>query len=240
MSWETKTDYCGLAIANKLICKAANENKSGQYLEKLGQNGQIAATKAFGVTASPSNEYAVAANLGSTDLKVKLGKITTVEGVRYALQSVRVSTGAAQEPSVSATSEQVESTTDGHDNYFEEIAIPIDADEVAQILLSAFTLSGTGCELVKCDLDLSCTIGKSTVKGLPVASDPHTGKMVVSASIGQYGSTVPTITASSGWEISSPLTSDDPDADLPTWTVSLSKPLSKTHVTSSSGGSEQS
>ena len=47
MSWETKEDYCGLEIEDKLLVKSANTNTTGQYLEKHGRLGSYAATKAF-------------------------------------------------------------------------------------------------------------------------------------------------------------------------------------------------
>ena len=41
MSWDTKTDYCGLAVDGKLQIKSATMNRSGQYLEKLGKNAAV-------------------------------------------------------------------------------------------------------------------------------------------------------------------------------------------------------
>ena len=57
MSWDPKPDYCGLGGGQSpvLKVKSANLNASSQFLEKLGQKGEIAATKLFGTkNASPS------------------------------------------------------------------------------------------------------------------------------------------------------------------------------------------
>ena len=225
MSWESKTDYCGIAATNLLV-KSSTENRSGQYLEKLGQDGAIAVTKPFGTeNATPSNEYVIS---GALSLSVQPGKVTTVSQKRYALQSVSVKTGAGIEPTVSASSVQIESTSDGVDAKFEAVSLSLSPEEIAQqVIAGAFTLSGTGCELVETQTDVSCTVSPHTKNGDPVASGVHTAHVTVQVTIGQYGTTVPTLTAGTGWDISSPLTCDDPDADMPTWTATLSKPIAK-------------
>lgn len=226
MSWETKTDYCGFAADGKLQIKSATMNRSGQYLEKLGQNAAIAATKAFGVNDSPSCDYTVVA--AHTLTGVKLGKIVTADGKKYALQSLKYECGAGSEPTFSASSREVESTaTDATCNHFDVPEFEISPEEVAEILASAFTLTGEMCELTKCSLEASCTVNVHTVNGVVVASDVHTGHIQVSVTIGQYGEALPVLTAASGWDISSPLTCTDPDSDLPEWTATLSKPLAK-------------
>lgn len=228
MSWESKTDYCGLAIANKLICKSANENRSGQYLEKTGEHGDIVATKPFGTAnASPSNEYSVVDDISFTSGQIALGAVASVSSKKYMLQSVSISTGSATEPTFSATSVQVEdSATTG--NKFEIPAFDLSADDIAQILFDAFTLTGSGCEVTQCNAEISCTVGLHTVNGDPRASDPHTAHIQVTATILQTDSTPPTVSPGNGWDVSSPLSCDDPDADLPTWSVTLSKKLAKT------------
>ena len=140
MSWESKTDYCGLSDGTILQIKSSNENRGSQYLEKLGQNGAIAATKLYGTNnASPSCEYTIKK---AGNVTVQIGKITTVDNKRYALQQVVYTTGAGQEPTLTATSVQVESTTDGEDRMFEPVTLAVDPEETAQVVLSAATVSG--------------------------------------------------------------------------------------------------
>ena len=230
MSWESKTDYCGLAVANKLQIKAATMNRTGQYLEKLGKNAAIAATKAFGTADAPQCEYTVlASHTFEGNAALKLGTITSQDGKKYALQSIHYENGSGVEPKFTGVSREVESgATDANSNHFDVPSFTISPEEVAEILMAAFTLTGASCELTKCALDASCVVNPHTVNGGIVASDVHSGHVQVQATIGQYGSTVPTVAAGTGWDISSPLTCTDPDADLPEWTVTLSKPLAKT------------
>lgn len=229
MSWDSKTDYCGLASEGKIKVKSSTENRSGQYLEKLGQNGEIVATKAFGETASPSNDYVLVSDVSFSGLNaISLGKIVTVGTEKFCLQSISVKTSAGGEPTLSANAVQVESgATDAGAVTFDVPTFTVSKDEVAQLLFSAFTVGGETNELVECGAEISCSVGTHTVNGVVVASSASAGKIVVTATIGQYGTDAPTVTVSSGWEVSSPLTCSDPDSDFQTWTVSLSKPLSK-------------
>jgi len=226
MSWDTKTDYCGLEIANTLKCKGSNMNAGGEYLEKAGQSGAICATKPYGANGSPSCEYSILKP--GTLTGVKLGKIVTADGKKYALQSFKYECGAGAEPTFSASSREVEPTVDDSKcNHFDVPEFEISPEEVAEILAGAFKLSGDGCELTKCSLEASCTVNVHTVNGVPVASDVHTGHIKVSVTIGQYGEAAPVLAAEEGWDVSSPLTCTDPDSDLPEWTAALSKPLAK-------------
>jgi len=238
MSWETKTDYCGLAVANKVSVKSANENRSGKYLEKLGQDGHIAATKPYGTAnAAPSNEYVIEDAHTFAAGAVKLGKVTTFGGKKYRLDKVSGSSGAGQEPTFSGTCVQAEDRA-ADDFFFELPSFALSPDEVAQVFFGAFTLpegtqespKNTGVEITQVSFEASCTVGLHTKNGDPLASSIHTGHIVVNATLGQYGEQTPEISAASGWDISSPLTCDDPDSDMPSWSFSLSKPLTKRAV----------
>lgn len=233
MSWETKTDYCGIAIANKLLVKSATLNRTGQYLEKHGQNGGYAKTKAFGVRSAPSNTYTVAAEFELEN--VALGTVNTVDGKKYALESIRWTTGADQEPTVEATAAEVASGGATR-NTFAVPELALSPDQIAQIALEAFTLpAGTeqapknvGCELVSCGGEISCKVGTNDQNGIPKAHDVTNGHIVVNVTIAQYGEMEPELTPGTGWDISSPLTCSDPDSDMPEWTATLTKPLTKT------------
>ncbi len=225
MSWDRRTDYCGLANGTSVKCKGSNENRSGSYLEKTGEHGDIIATKPYGTAnATPSCEYTIAKE---TTLAIKLGTVTAVDGKKYMLSSVSIGTGSATEPTMSASATQVEddATTD---STFDVPSFSVSPDDIAQFLFGAFTLSGTGCELTQCNAEISCTVGLSTVNGDPVASDPHTAHIQLSITVIQTGDVAPSVTPAEGWDLSAPLTCADPDSDLPTWTCSVSKPITKT------------
>lgn len=227
MSWDNKTDYCGLAVEGKLTIKGATENRSCSTLEKNGANGAIAATKYYADICAPTCEYTVAET--NTYAAIKLGTVTGVGTEKFALSNVSIKTSAGAEPTFSATAAQIEdAATDANCNHFAVPSFTLDKDEIAQTLFDAFTLSGASCELTECGAEISCTVGTSKVNGYPVASDVVGGKIVLSLTIGQYGETRPTVTPASGWEMSAPLTCTDADSDLPSWTCSLTKVLPKT------------
>ena len=225
MSWAAKQDYCGLADGTAIKCKDSNENRSGSYLEKTGQHGDIVATKLYGTAnATPANVYTIAKE---KSLSVTLGSVQTVDGHQYMLKSVSISTGSATEPTMSATAVQVEDgATTG--NCFKCPEFTLSPDDVAQILFDAFTVGGDGCTLTQCNAEISCDVGLSKVNDDPVASDPHTAHIQLAITILQTGDAAPTVTPTDGWELSAPLSCSDPDSDLPTWTCSVSRPLTKT------------
>ena len=225
MSWETKTDYAGLAVANKLIAKASNLNKTGQYIEKHGQNGDYVATKAFGLRSAPTTEYVVADDISLTT--IALGTVTTVDGKKYALESISFSTGADQEPTFTATSAEVASSASTK-NKFVVPTLSLSPDQIAQIPFTAFTVGGTSCELTGCSGEISCKVGTNDKNGDPLAHDVTNGHITLTLTIAQYGETAPTVTPATGWDMSAPHTVNDPDSDFPEWTCTLSKPLTKT------------
>jgi len=239
MSWETKTDYCGLEVANKLLCKSGTANTTSQYLEKHGANGDYVKTKVFGTRSAPANAYTVADDVTFTGKK--LGEVTTADGHKYALEKLSWSTGADQEPTVDASAQEVKATaTTG--NYFALPEFSISPDQTAQIpsfkfpvaqgqtatSVPAFTLGGTDCELQTCGGEASCSVKTNDKNGDPQAHDVTNGHIVLNMTIAQYGNAVPTLTPGTDWDVSSPLTCDEPDSDMPTWTATLTHPLTKT------------
>ena len=228
MSWELKPDFCGLG-GEFLKVKSANPNNSSQYLEKLGQNGAIAATKLYGTkNASPSNEYTI---LKAGDIVVQLGKVTIVDGKRYALQSVAVKKTAGGEPTVSATAVRIEDTTDGEDQMFEAVTLHVDPEETAEFAIGTNPVSGDDCEVTDVTTTVSCTVSPHTVNGDPVASGVHSGKVEVDVTVGQYGENEPAFAddlgSGSGFEKSAIENPDEPDSDMPSWSVKYTKPLAK-------------
>lgn len=243
MSWESKPDYCGLAITNALSVKSANEGRTAQYLEKHGRHGDYKATKVFGNRASPTNAYTVEAE--ATITGKKLGDIATVEQKKYMLHSIKWTTGADAEPTFEGSSAQVE---DGATlrNYFAVPDFKISPDHVAQIPAFKFSSSDTsyvpafslpagtqqaptnvGVELTQVSGEISASPKTNDRNGDPKSHDVTNGHVVLQLTLGQYGEQTPTITPAEGWDMSAPKTVDDPDSDMPTWTCTLSHPLVK-------------
>ena len=237
MSWESKPDYCGLGGGTSpvLKVKSANKNASSQFLEKLGQNGAIAYTKLYGdKNASPSNEYTI---LKAGDITVQIGKVTTVDGKRYALASVVVKKTAGGEPTVSATAVRIEDTTDGEDQKFEAVTLHVDPEDTADFAIGENPVSGDDCEVTEVTTTVSGTVDPHTVNGDPVASGVHTGKVEVDITVGQYGTDEPEFADNIGddetFVKSAVENPDEPDSDLPSWTVKYEKPLAKATTTPS-------
>ena len=228
MSWELKPDFCGLG-GEFLKVKSANTNNSSQYLEKLGQDGSIVATKLYGTkNASPSNEYVI---LKAGTISVQIGKVTTVDGKRYALQSVTVKKTAGGEPTVSATAVRIEDTTDGEDQMFEAVTLNVDPEETAEFAIGTNPVSGNDCEVTEVTTTVSGTVSPHNVNGDPVASGVHSGKVEVDVTVGQYGENEPAFAdnlgSGSGFEKSAIENPDETDSDLPSWTVKYEKTLAK-------------
>ena len=228
MSWESKPDFCGLG-GEILKVKSANPNNSSQYLEKLGQDGAIAATKLYGTkNASPSNEYVI---LKAGTITVQIGKVTTVDNKRYALQSVTVKKTAGGEPTVSATAVRIEDTTDGEDQMFEAVTLNVDPEETAEFAIGTNPVSGNDCEVTEVTTTVSGTVSPHNVNGDPVASGVHSGKVEVDVTVGQYGENEPefadNLGSDSGFEKSAIENPDEPDSDMPSWTVKYEKTLAK-------------
>lgn len=257
MSWESKTDYCGLASgenATYIQIKASNKNASSQYLEKLGQHGDIRARKLYGdKNAQPSCEYVIKK---AGDIIIQIGKVTTVDGERFALQQVVYTTGAGSEPTLTATSVRIEDTTDGEDRMFEEIELHVNPEETAQTLLfwrgesdedkvvPVIQVTGAGNEVTGSTCTISGTVSPHNVNGDPVASGVHSGKIEVALTVGQYGETAPTFSIPNDdaagmdnfvdiydesdpplFEISQQKSPNDPDSDMPEWSVQATVPL---------------
>ena len=242
MSWETKQDYCGLAIANALAVKSANEGRTAQYLEKHGRLGDYKATKVFGNRASPTNAYTVEAE--ATITGKALGTVNAVDTKKYALESVKWSTGADAEPTFEGSAQQV--ADDGATrNTFVIPEFKISPDHVAQIpafkwnsdgdFMPAFSLpvgtqqaaKNVGVELTQVSGEISCSVKTNDKNGDPKAHDVTNGHIVVNVTLGQYGTDKPELTPGEGWDMSAPETVDDPDSDMPTWTCTLTRPLPK-------------
>lgn len=257
MSWESKPDYCGLAIdtdgnngqgANhSLPVKSATEGRQSQYLEKHGRLGDYKATKVFGNRASPSNSYTVAGEVTITGKA--LGTVNTVDTKKYALESVKWSTGADSEPTFEASAQQV-ADTGATRNTFVIPEFKISPDHVAQIpafkfpvasgqtaeFVPAFSLpEGTaqaaknvGVELTQVNGEITCSVKTNDKNGDPKAHDVTNGHIVLNVTLGQYGTDKPELTPGDGWDLSAALTCEDPDSDMPTWTCTLTHPLEKT------------
>ena len=246
MSWENKQDYSGLEISNKISAKGSKPNITAQYKEWHGAHGDYKATKMFGERGNPTTSYRIEDD--ATITGKKLGDITTVEQKKYMLHAINFSTGSDAEPTLEASSAEVESGA-ALRNYFVVPDFKISPDHVVQIpefkfpaasgqtaeFVPAFSLpAGTtqaptnvAVELTAVSGEISCSGNTNDKNGDPKSHDVTNGHIVIQLTLGQYGEQVPMITPGEGWDMSAPKTVDDPDSDMPTWTCTLSHPLEK-------------
>ena len=237
MAFIAKPDYFGLSTADdtkdSLSLKSSSLNKSASVAEATDEKGDVVAEEVFGEQSAPSVTYELKDDLDLSD--ILLGAVKTVDGKPYALSSVSFNTAPAGVPEVQCSGEQVETdATTENSTTIELPELSLKKWHDAQILGSAFTLGGTGCYLNGCNYTARCDVTKATVDGTIVAHDVQNGRIEVQATIVQTGSTAPTVTAGQGWVITSPLTTDNPDEDYPTWTVTLTKYLTSEHPSGNS------
>ena len=222
-----KQDYFGIADEATVVCISSNDGKAAEVAEATNEIGNV-----YGVKLSPSNEYQLARSLDINKGSFQLGGITTHGDVSICLGSMSIGTSAGSAPTISASGEQVESGASA-DCWFDIPAFRLEKCHHAQILFNAFTYNatsdnvGTGVHLKSASYDASCSITKGEKEGVCLTHDVTEGKIECSVEFIQTGSTVPEITAGSGWVVTSPLACSNPDADWPTWNATLTMYIPK-------------
>jgi len=217
----TPIDYYNLD-ASPLKLQGSTEAKTAQEKTAPNARGDNCSRDVYGEAATPTSNFTI---MASGNISLVLGSVNTVDGVVYMLTGATITTKPNTPPAVSASGVSlqagatVSSTVTVPD-------IPIVKFHKAQILASAFTLVGTGCELNECTLEISSRPSFAKVNGVIVAHDIAADKMLCKVTIVQtVAGTPPTLTAGSGWDITKPLSTDNPDEDYPTWKAELSKDL---------------
>lgn len=190
----------------------------------VNERGDIVARDYSGERESPTANYRVIA-AGSID--VDMGTVNTVASVVYLLSGLNIKTSAGAPPEVTKTGESLQAGATVSST-IDVGAITISPRHKAQILASAFTLSGADCKLVECSLDVKCNVTRATKDGETLAHDVSGASIMVSGTVRQYGATEPTITAESGWEFDQNPTDTNPDEGYTEWTFTLVKDLTST------------
>lgn len=225
-----QTDYFGLG-SNSIICVSSDENKSAQVAQARNEKGDVVAQEIYGEMMSPSCSYVLKAD-GEISTQ-RLGDVSTSGTKKFTLTSLSIDTSAGSPPSITASGEEVPQTSH-NDCYYTIPSATIEVCHHAQILWSAFTLSGSGCYLTQASYTASCGLTKATKDGETIAYDVTDGVLEVSITIVQSDDAEPSITAGTDWEITGPLSCSNPDADYPTWTATLTMNLSHASTSSAS------
>lgn len=223
MSFKTKQDYYGLGAVTGLALTGTAENKSLSTAEARGEDGFVVAVESFGETSAPSCDLVVKGDV--TLESIVLGAITTINSHKYCLANLSITTAAGAAPTVSASGQQVA------DNATVRCKVTLPAIVISGLFhaqtFGAFTLGGTGAHLTSCTLEIAGTIATATKDGEIIAHDLTDVRMTVTANIqvsdSSYGA--PSVTASSGWKITGPISETNPDADFPSYTCQLTKTI---------------
>lgn len=230
MAFQTKTDPWGISGTGKyLSLVSVTDNKSASVAEARNENGDVVATTMYGVQYSPAYEYRVA---GSGNVAIpSLGSVVTTTmadgtSVKLIPTNWTLNTTSGGETTFSLTAESVPSGVTAICPYQIDCgSVSVGPCQHAKILFSCATLGGTGCYLQSANYNGSCTLGRATKDGDTIAVGVTNGRITAALTIIQTGSTAPTLTAGSGWDITAPLSCTNPDADYPTWTATLTKYL---------------
>lgn len=224
MGFKTKSDYFGLGAVSGLELTSTSENKSKSTAEAKGENGFVVAVEPYGETSAPSCDLVVT-NAGVTLSGIVLGSITTIGDGKFCLSSITVNTAAGAAPTISASGQKVESNATANCTCTIP-SIAVSGLHHAQNF-GAFTLTGNGAHITSSNLSVGGTISTATKDGDVIAHDLTDSRMTVTATIQVSDSTypVPTVAPTSGWVVTSPLTETNPDADFPSYSVTLQKIL---------------
>lgn len=224
MAFENKTDYYGFATSSGLVLQSSDENKSKQIAEARNEKGDVVKREEYGEIISPSCSYILKSDW-SLGTGVKFGEAKTWNTKKLAITNITISTGAGTPPSVQVSGEEVSKDSAQHDCTATLPDTSVKVCHHAQKLFNVPWISTDGCYVTQANYTASVNLTKATQNGDTVAFDISDGKIEATLSIVQSGATDPSITPTTGWTITSPLTKSEPDADFPSWSVTLTKDL---------------
>lgn len=228
MAFVSKKDYCGCAVEGKLGLASDTMGASVSDVTAPNDAGDTVAYTTVDGGRSPSNTYDIMDDVpftGSTALA--LGTVNTVDGKEYMLTGVNFGTQAGAASTFSASATDVEAGAETGVVYkLPNFTLP--KTHKAALLFSEVTLSGAGCNLTQSQYAASVQPGVDRDEmGVPFASSPNGGVLTATLTINQTSSTVPTVTAATGWHISTALTQTNGKGAYPTWTVGLTYYLTR-------------
>lgn len=236
MAIPAKTDYCGLAttFANSLVTVADEENPSPSKYQPQGQDGSFIATEVYGEDAAPTNTYKLKADIDADAGDLVLNSVTTIDGKKYALEQVTISTSGGAAPAITATCRRVEAgATDAANCLYEIPAFVLKRIQHAQDIFSALTLTGSGSVFTQLDATIGCTVNPESANGILIASDANSGAITITGTILQSGTTAPTLSAGTGWTITQTPACSNPENQYKSYSFEVQKILAKTAPTAS-------
>lgn len=181
MSLQAKPDYFGLSSGGSLVVTQSNENKSSGLAIGHDDKGDIVAYEPFGEKISPNCTYVLKENytLGS----LVCGQPITYNNKKLVYGSVTINTAAGSPPTIDITGEEVPSDFSHSDCKYNIPAETLKMCHHAQILWSAFTISGDGNYLQSANYTAGGELSTATKDGNIVAYDVTDGKLEVQITI---------------------------------------------------------
>ena len=229
----SKTDPWGLSGTGKaLALVSVADNKSSSVAEARNENGDTVAYHLYGTQYAPTYDYRVAAS-GTVTIPVFGAPVTATmadgTSVKLFATSWTLTTTAGGETTFALSAESIPSAVTAICPYQIDCGdVDVGPCQHAKLLfdcVSGDAIGGTGCYLQSATYNGTCTLGRATKDGETIAVGVTDGRITASLTIIQTGSTIPTVTPDTGWEITAPLSCTNPDADYPTWTITLTKYL---------------
>ena len=222
MSFATKIDLVGIAREG-LTLRSNGQNASNSVLEIPGSDGSILGDEITGHIKAPTCEYAINGNVTLANLE--LGSVYSNSGA-YALSRIAISTGAGQEPTVTADAVQIE------EGATQTVCVyPVDSVTLTParhaLAFGAFTFDESkDLALQSSSFEASCQLTPTTVNNEPVASDATAGRQTVTATFWSSSEAdTPNVSINSDWHITADWSCSGADASMFVWTVTLTKYL---------------
>lgn len=229
MAFIAKKDYCGCAISGKLECSSDQMGASSSDVTAADDGGTIVASTNVSGGKAATNGYDIKADVPFTSTNIiKLGKVNTVDSAKYMLTGVTFGTASGSPSNFSASATDVESSAETG-AYYALPGFTLPKTHKAAMLFSEATITGAGCSAISVaySAGITGTVDRDEL-GAPNSSGVSAGFLTSTITIQQSASTVPTVTAGTGWHISNELTQTNSKGAYPTWTVSLTKYLERT------------
>lgn len=236
MAFAPKTDFVGLTstITAGLELRSNSTNDSQTVLQIPGADGSIIGDEQTGLIKNPSCEYIFTGNCMISE--IMLGKVYSIglapqDTGPFALQHIHISTGAGQEPVLTADAVQIEANAQRTWCIYDLSSILPSSFSPARHALTfdAFTYTqSTSLTLQTCELDAQATIDPSTINNVPKASDATAGIITVTPTFWTNSNTTqPTVNVDdqNGWRITSPWTCTGADSSMFVWTCTITKYL---------------
>lgn len=206
-----------------LTAKSHDNGRSSALAEAMDINGDTAAHDVHSDLLAPSVEYAVTASVTSLPA---LGSIVTWKTKKIMVTTIAINTQAGQQPTVTISGVEVESTATAARTY--AVTVALSARAKAQDVAGAFSAS-TNFTAINTTFSIDPAI--ATVGGTPVASDAVHGRVEAQATMTDAAGSG-SITAGSGFTITSTETESAPDADYITREATATKFLTGTEASS--------